>query len=201
MNWFIFLESFVTLLIMINPINVIPSFLSLTSELDKIQRHQILKQAMVFASAILITCVFVGRTILEALGISTFALQIAGGILFFKFGYEVMTGAIKVNSEESPGLVPLGFPIIAGPGSITAIILLSTKYNQVELPMTLAIIFVLLITFFFLYTAKSVVSLLGNDATTAIVKLMGLLVVTIGIQLILSGLQVWLLQTSLITSN
>ena len=197
MNWLLLVEPLITLLIMVNPINVIPSYLSITADLDRPARRQILKQAMVFATLILVSCVFLGRGLLAGLGISTFALQIAGGILFFKFGYEVMTGSLEAAHDQAPGLVPLGFPIIAGPGSITAIILLSTRRPHIELYLVIAILLVLALTFVLLYSAKSVVAILGDDATTAIVKLMGLLVITMGIQLILGGLQSWLLQSSL----
>lgn len=176
---------------------VIPPYLSLTHELDSNTRRHILKQAMLFASIIMVACVFIGRSLLAALGIATFALQIAGGILFFKFGYEVMTGSLETGSDQAPGLVPLGFPIIAGPGSITAIIVFSSQTQAVELYLLMAIIIVLGITFGFLYFAKSIVSVLGDDATMAIVKLMGLLIITIGIQLILTGLQAWLVSSNL----
>lgn len=200
MNWFLLVEILITLFVMINPLGVIPPYLSLTEQLDRAGRRQILKQAMIFAIVIMFVCVFIGQTILSALGIATFALQIAGGILFFKFGYEVMTGSLNPDSDQAPGLVPLGFPIIAGPGSITAIIVFSSQYQTIELYLLLAILIVLGITFGFLYFATSIVTMLGDDATMAIVKLMGLLIITIGIQLILSGLQAWLLSTNLVIS-
>ncbi|MGB1981717.1 MAG: MarC family protein, partial [Candidatus Kariarchaeum pelagius] len=109
-NLLFFIEAFVTLLIMVNPIGVIPPYLNLTSDLNRIERRLILKQAMIFATGIMIVTVFIGKTLLTSLGIDTFALQIAGGILFFKFGYDILNGKTNVPKDESPGLVPLGFP-------------------------------------------------------------------------------------------
>ena len=196
-NLLYFIEAFVTLLIMVNPIGVIPPYLNLTSDLNRIERRLILKQAMIFATGIMIVTVFVGKTLLTSLGIDTFALQIAGGILFFKFGYDILNGKTNVPKDESPGLVPLGFPLIAGPGSITALIVMTSQYNNFELYAIVAIILVLALTFVIMYFAKAVVKLLGLNATMAVVKIMGLLIISRGIQLILSGLQSWVLDMSL----
>jgi multiple antibiotic resistance protein len=196
-NLLYFIEAFVTLLIMVNPIGVIPPYLNLTSDLNRIERRLILKQAMIFATGIMIVTVFVGKTLLTGLGIDTFALQIAGGILFFKFGYDILNGKTNVPKDESPGLVPLGFPLIAGPGSITALIVMTSQYNNFEMYAIVAIIIVLALTFVIMYFAKAVVKLLGLNATMAVVKIMGLLIISRGIQLILSGLQSWVLEISL----
>ena len=196
-NLLYFIEAFVTLLIMVNPIGVIPPYLNLTSDLNRIERRLILKQAMIFAIGIMIVTVFVGKTLLTGLSIDTFALQIAGGILFFKFGYDILNGKTNVPKDESPGLVPLGFPLIAGPGSITALIVMTSQYNNFELYAIVAIILVLALTFVIMYFAKAVVKLLGLNATMAVVKIMGLLIISRGIQLILSGLQSWVLEMSL----
>ncbi|MGB1898914.1 MAG: MarC family protein [Candidatus Kariarchaeum pelagius] len=196
-NLLFFIEAFVTLLIMVNPIGVIPPYLNLTSDLNRIERRLILKQAMIFATGIMIVTVFIGKTLLTSLGIDTFALQIAGGILFFKFGYDILNGKTNVPKDESPGLVPLGFPLIAGPGSITALIVMTSQYNNFELYTIVAIILVLTLTFVIMYFAKAVVKLLGLNATMAVVKIMGLLIISRGIQLILSGLQSWVLEMSL----
>lgn len=196
-NLLYFIEAFVTLLIMVNPIGVIPPYLNLTSDLNRIERRLILKQAMIFAIGIMIVTVFVGKTLLTGLGIDTFALQIAGGILFFKFGYDILNGKTNVPKDESPGLVPLGFPLIAGPGSITALIVMTSQYNNFEMYAIVAIIIVLALTFVIMYFAKAVVKLLGLNATMAVVKIMGLLIISRGIQLILSGLQSWVLEISL----
>ena len=196
-NLLFFIEAFVTLLIMVNPIGVIPPYLNLTSDLNRIERRLILKQAMIFATGIMIVTVFIGKTLLTILGIDTFALQIAGGILFFKFGYDILNGKTNVPKDESPGLVPLGFPLIAGPGSITALIVMTSQYNNFELYTIVAIILVLTLTFVIMYFAKAVVKLLGLNATMAVVKIMGLLIISRGIQLILSGLQSWVLEMSL----
>lgn len=193
----IFIESLFALFITINPISVISPYLSITSDYKEKERRKILNSSIKFATIVLITCLFIGGVILDIFGISTFSLKIAGGILFFKFGYDTINGVkiMKDDSQENPGLVPLGFPIIAGPGSITAVILLSTQLSfQVEFALSLisSILIIMGLTFIVLRQSTQIIRVLGDEATKAIVKIMGLLIITLGIQLILTGINDWI---------
>lgn len=197
----IFVEGLFALFITINPISVISPYLSITSEYQETERRRILNSSIKFATIVLITCLFLGGVILDIFGIATFSLKIAGGILFFKFGYETINGRkiIEDDSQESPGLVPLGFPIIAGPGSITAIILLSSQLSYQPQPTILlicSILIIMMMTFIVLRQSVQIVGILGEEATKAIVKIMGLLIITLGIQLILTGINDWLILNS-----
>lgn len=194
------LEITVTLLIMIDPPGVIAPYLSLTGSLDQTEKQKVLSQAFVFSTIVLISSVFIGKAILDLLGISIYALQIAGGIIFFKFGYDVMTGKLEeLEENDAPGIVPLGFPVIAGPGSITAVVLLASEitnkqgYITPDLLVIIASIAVALsITYLTLRYADPITKKIGNNTTTAIVKVVGLLIISIGIQLVLGGLQSWI---------
>ncbi len=196
------LESLFALFITIDPIGVIGPYLSLTSEYDDDEKNKILFSAIKFATTVLIVCLFIGGFILDMFGISTFSLKIAGGILFFKFGYDILNGRKYSKDEEqgNPALVPLGFPIIAGPGSITAVILLSSQLSaQIEMSLVLitSIMVIMFLTFISLKHSVKIIKFLGDEATKAIIKITGLLIITIGVQLILSGISDWLLLNSL----
>ncbi|MHA2253745.1 MAG: MarC family protein [Candidatus Kariarchaeaceae archaeon] len=193
------IEIFATLFITIDPPGVIGPYMSLTSRYDHQEKQTILRQAILFSFIVLISCIFIGKAILDVLGISLFALQIAGGILFFKFGYDTMNGTShQVSEDDSPGFVPLGFPIIAGPGSITATIILSSTLIGGSQAMfhgsmiVLAVFSCLLITYLMLRHSGVIIRSLGDKATKAIIKIIGLLIMSIGIQLILVGLQQWM---------
>ncbi len=187
-----------TLFVTINPIAVLATYLSLTSHLTRPQRDIVLKQGIFFALIILFASVFLGNLILKVLGLERYALQIAGGILFFKFGWDAMQSRALAESGDmvTTGLVPLGFPVIAGPGSITAIILFSSvsspAINDLYIAIVSSVIFCLGLTYFLLKYAESITTKLGKNATIAIVKITGLLIITLGIQLVLSGIADWL---------
>ena len=169
------LESLFALFISINPIGVISPYLSLTSEYDAVERKRILHSAIKFATTVLIVCLFIGGLILDVFGISTFSLKIAGGILFFKFGYDTINGTKLVNEEnqDNPSFVPLGFPIIAGPGSITAIILLSSQLSshiELSIILIISIIAIMFLTFIVLKHSTRIIKFLGDEATKAITQ-------------------------------
>jgi len=196
------LQTIFTLLIVIDPPGVLAPFLAMTSEFDKKEKKTIVRQAIGFSFIVLVSTIFVGQIILTALGISIYALRIAGGILLFKFGYETMAGTLNItsNPDESPGLVPLGFPIIAGPGSITATILLvqsvksELEYTGHLAVIVISVIICLCFTFLFLWHADTITARVDEKSLNAIIKIIGLLIITIGIQLILTGLQIWFVE-------
>ncbi|MCH8907879.1 MAG: MarC family protein [Candidatus Heimdallarchaeota archaeon] len=195
-------EIFLTLLIILDPPGVLAPYMSLTKEYNAIEKNTILKQAIGFSAIVLIGTLFIGHAILGALGISTFALKIAGGILLMKFGYETMTDSMVTKSVpgESPSFAPLGFPMISGPGSITAVILISERdYSDVIfIHKYLFIVPIIVIALFVMYlvlrSSDKIKSVIGEKSLGAIVKIVGLLILTIGIQLIFLGIQNWIIE-------
>lgn len=192
------LDIFVTLFVTINPIAVLATYLSMTSHLSRPQREMVMKQGIIFALSVLLVTVFLGNLLLDVLGLERYALQISGGLLFFKFGWDAMQSRIlaEKGDDVTTGLVPLGFPVIAGPGSITAIILYSSlsspSPNTLYFSIIVSVILCIVITYFLLRYAETITEKLGKNATIAIVRITGLLIITLGIQLMLSGIAEWL---------
>jgi multiple antibiotic resistance protein len=192
-------EIFVTLFITINPVGIIAPFLQLTSHNTRVESNIILRKAIIFAFIILSVILFTGKYLLSALGLQTYALQIAGGILFFHFGWQTIQGRNITISQDDPSFVPLGFPIIAGPGSITAIIIFTTLYENNSTNSLTSYVFILIIiiillmlTYLLLRNALNIQKIIGVQATNALTKIMGLFIITLGIQLILSGIMIWI---------
>ncbi len=192
------LDVFVTLLVTINPIAVLATYLSLTSHLGKGQKEVVLRQGILFALVVLLVSVFLGNLILKGLGLERYALQVAGGLLFFKFGWDAMQSRVlaEEGDDVTTGAVPLGFPVIAGPGSITAVILFSSvsspALNGLYIALVFSVFFCLGVTYLLLKHAEAITSRLGKNATVAMVKITGLLIITLGIQLVMSGIAEWL---------
>lgn len=193
-------DIFVTLFITINPIAVLATYLSITARYTPKQRKVILKQAIIFSFLVLVLTIYIGGYVLDILGLEKYALMISGGLLFCKFGWEALQNTpLAVHEEDTPtGMVPLGFPVIAGPGSITAIVLFTTislpseDHGEFKIILTLIVSVCIAITFFLLKYAEPITQRLGKNATVAIVRITGLLIVTLGIQLVLSGIGLWL---------
>jgi multiple antibiotic resistance protein len=121
----LFTEVFVTLLVIMDPIGTVPLFLALTSGRSRKSRQRQAWQAVVVAIAVIATFALFGQQILRYLGISVAALQGAGGLLLILVALELLTGK-QTRDTEVPdvnvALVPLGTPLLAGPGAIVATI-------------------------------------------------------------------------------
>ena len=145
--------------------------------------------------------VLVGVYVFEMLGISINDFKIAGGILLFKVAFDMLQGKTsntKLTKEESldyadrdaVGLVPIGTPLLAGPGSITTAILLNSKADTIPLKIAfvIGIVLVLILSYIILYFSTTISRMLGKTGTTVISRIMGLLLASIGIELITTGI-------------
>ncbi len=137
------LLSFSSLFAVIDPLGAIPFFSGLTSHMDPAQKRQTLFKALAVAFGVLLVFILLGHQVLEMFGITLDAFRIAGGIIFFGIGLDMLqskprrwqTGikrayaADQQESEEEeeiddPSVTPLGIPLMAGPGSITPVMML-----------------------------------------------------------------------------
>ena len=136
-----FILSFSTLFTLINPIGIMPIVLSLTEDLENSTYNKIILKSSLFAFAILMIFALLGNFIFSFYGITIYAFKIAGGILFLRIGInmiEVKVSRTKSTPKESKealdseeiALTPIGIPIIAGPGAITSVMILSSETNS-----------------------------------------------------------------------
>ena len=125
-------EVFVTLFVIMDPVGTIPLFLSLTRGRSAASAARAAWQAVAVSFAVIVVFAFFGQRILEYLGISLPALQCAGGLLLLLVALELLTGkeqAPTASAEVNVALVPLGTPLLAGPGAIVATMVLSRKVD------------------------------------------------------------------------
>jgi multiple antibiotic resistance protein len=120
------ITSVIALFIVIDPIGNIPLFIAFTKKLEKAEHKTVSKTAILTAAALLLLFGVAGTQILQVFGITIFSFMIAGGTLLFIIAIELLTygewrfaGSVK----EEVGVVPIAFPLLAGPGSITAVII------------------------------------------------------------------------------
>ena len=184
-----------------NPIGAIPTLITLTDGYSRKEKLQTIRRSIYMASGMIFGFVLVGYYIFEGLGISINDFKVAGGILLFKVAFDMLQGKTsntKLTKEESQegkqqedvGIVPIGTPLLAGPGSITTAILLNAKANTISLKFGFGIALVILfvISYLILYFSSSIASKIGKTGTTVISRIMGLLLASIAIELITTGL-------------
>jgi multiple antibiotic resistance protein len=203
------LLSFSSLFAVIDPLGVIPFFSGLTSGMDRRQKRKVLVKSLITAFFVLLTFTVAGHQLLELFGITLNAFRIAGGVIFFGIGLDMLqsrpqrwrTGIGRAyakdvelhehdDEEDDPSITPLAIPMIAGPGSITTVMMLTPQAPaSLGIPLVLgSVLGILLLTGGILMGADAVLARLGRTGMKVIEKLMGLLVTVIAVQLMIEGI-------------
>ncbi len=196
-----FLLTFSSLFTLLNPIGIVPIVLSLTESFSIQNYNKIIRKSTLFACLILLIFALMGKLIFSFYGITVYAFKIAGGILFLRIGINMVevtmsrTKSTPKESEEAANnddiaLTPIGIPLIAGPGAITSVMILSAQATTFshKLIFYLNIILTLLITFFLLKIAKKLTKILGTTGLRVIERIMGMILMVVAIQFIIDGL-------------
>jgi multiple antibiotic resistance protein len=190
-----FVEAFVTLLVIIDPIGNVPTFLAITRGRDAQARRRLAAQAVAVASVVLAVFALAGSAILSYLGISIPALEVSGGLLLLLVALELLTGRGSTigTTEEgiSVAVVPLATPLIAGPGAIAAVLLLARRANDPAhgAALAVALVGVMVVLFLVLFYASSLVRVLRESGIALLSRIFGLLLAAIAVQLVLGGLR------------
>ncbi len=196
------ITSFVTLFVIIDPIGLAPIFIALTQDLSAKRRRQIAVRSILVGSGILALFAVLGEAVLEFVGISMPAFRVAGGILLFLTALDMLferrtkrrENTSQPDEEEDfddPSVFPLAIPLIAGPGSIATVILLTGQQpGLLGFASIMGVLAsVLLILFVFLLSAGVLGRALGKTGITVVTRLLGMLLAALAVQFVLDGLR------------
>src|ERR671918_2721507 len=205
------ITSTIALFVVIDPIGIIPLFISLTRSISKKQRRTVTSNAIITTGILLLVFAVAGTQILTIFGITISSFMIAGGILLFIVAIELMTRgewtfsiprSIEMNKNEptntqdiirqdaksfqgESGVVPLAFPLLAGPGAITAVIISYQANGLVTSIISIAI--VLGITYLIFRIANLINKVLGQRGSMIVTRVFAVIVAAIAIQYIIQG--------------
>ena len=200
----LFITSCISLFSLINPLSAIPVFISLTSGYLPSHLRVTIRKTAVYIFIICVVSFFIGNYILEFFGISIHALKLAGGIIISRSGFLLLNsqhkndiqGEVKKESlvKEDISFSPLAMPLLAGPGSISLLInlSLSTDSFSEKSIIVLSILTVSLLIFFMFYVAPKILKYLGQTGIRSFSKIMGFIVLSLGIQMIVDSLNILL---------
>jgi multiple antibiotic resistance protein len=195
-------SAFVTLLVTIGPVDTAAVFTSLTKGVHRANRKSLAARAVLGAGAVLLVFAVAGNLLLTLLGVSLPAFQVAGGILLFlqALTLSFSTSGMSSISEgehreaERPGDIavsPLAFPLIAGPGSLSAVVLLMGRVGG--LPHAIAIVVLLLLCLALTFTAMlgsdRLERWLGETGTDVVGRVSGVLLAALAVQFVFDGLR------------
>ena len=186
---------------LVDPFAALPTFLAITEGADAARRKRIARKGSLTALIVLSAFAFAGEEIFRIFGITLPAFELAGGIILLLIGLDMLEAkrsptqesvgdTVAAAQKEDAGIVPLGVPMLAGPGSITSVMVL---VGQVQRPWQMAaILSAILITavvcYFVLGHSDRVVRLLGDTGIRILVRVMGLLLVALAAQYFVNGL-------------
>ena len=202
MNTEFFILCFSSLFTLINPIGIVPIFIAMTDEYNKKERDMIAFKSVIFAFFILILFGVLGEFIFSFYNITIHGFRIAGGILLLKISFDMIeskrsrtrTTPMEEKAAEEKNEIaytPLAIPLIAGPGSIASIMILSSESSNWNHKITLffALGIVLLITFLTLKLSKYLTKTFGRSGLRIMQRIMGLILMVISIEFILKGIK------------
>lgn len=196
------LNAFVTILVTIDPPGLAPLFLALTAGMNRSERRQVAIRAGVISFGVLALFAVAGSAILSIFGITLPAFRVAGGLLLFVIAFEMIFERRQERHEKSAARAitkdmihniasfPLAIPLIAGPGAISATVLLSGSFSRpVALATLVAIILACIaVTYLVLALAERVEGFLGETGRSILTRLLGLILAALAVQFVADGI-------------
>lgn len=194
------LLCFTSFFTLINPLGVMPIFMTLTSELTPSQRLRTARKALLVSFITISLFALGGQLLFAFFHISVDSFRIVGGIIFLLMGMDMLQARlsrIKVGEDdvktyvEDISVTPLAIPMICGPGALTNAIVLMDDAASInyEIVLFATIFIVLFITYWILYFAGGLIKLLGDTGIKVMMRLMGLIVMVIAIEFIIAGVK------------
>lgn len=180
----------VTLFFIMDPLGNIPLFNAVLSRFDPARRARIVAREMLFALVILLMFLFAGNAILSFLKLSQSSLRISGGVLLFIIALRMIfptRGLDEPEADEDPFIVPLAMPLVAGPSTITMLLLLSSNQPGRIWEWLAALMIAWAATTMLLTASPFMLKLLGARGLRALERLMGMLLVMLATQMLLDG--------------
>lgn len=185
----------------VNPLGAIPMFLALSSDYEKEEHNHASLMTSIYFTIILIVFFWAGTLILGFFGVSIYALRIAGGIVIMMSGFALLSGnmakrrvgpkAKKAAMEkEDISFTPMAMPMLSGPGSISLLIGYFTEYSTLpnRLMITGVVVIMGLIVFLVLRFSPLLFKLMGVGGLRALARIMGFIVLSIGVQYVITGI-------------
>ncbi|AZN72160.1 MarC family protein [Georhizobium profundi] len=201
MNYDLLLNALATIIVLIDPPGLAPIFLGLTNGMNRAQRFQVALRGCIIAAVLLSLFAVTGSAILSLLGITLGAFRIAGGLLLFWIAFEMIfekrqerhettaERAITQDHISNIAVFPLAIPLVAGPGAISAIILLSGSFQgPIERAELVGVIlFCILILFGTLVVAERLDRFLGATGRMILTRLLGVILAALAVQFVIDG--------------
>lgn len=192
MDWRVLGETFVTLVVIMDPVGAAPIFIAMTAWMTPAERQRAALRAVVAAGTLVIGFALVGRLVLDYLGVSVESLSIAGGLLLMLVALEMLRGIdSSTEATDDVALVPLAVPLVAGPGAIATVIVLVREHHTAtgRLGVLAGIVCAVGVVGLSLLLAERLGRVLPASLVSFLTRVFGLLLSAIAVQLVVDGVR------------
>ncbi|WP_421734548.1 MarC family protein [Cellulomonas sp.] len=189
---YLFASVFITLFVIMDPPGVVPIFLGLTGAMTRQQRNRAARQAVLVALGVIVAFALFGQSLLDYMHITLPALQASGGLLLLLIAMELLTGKMEEpqpsgNGKVNVALVPLGTPLLAGPGAIVATMVFVQQSDKTVadwVAIAAGVVAVHVALYLAMRFANVIHRILGESGTILVTRIAGLLLAAIAVQLV-----------------
>ncbi|GIG19326.1 UPF0056 membrane protein [Cellulomonas chitinilytica] len=197
----LFISVFITLFVIMDPPGTVPIFLGLTGAMTRAQRNRAARQAILVAFGVIVSFAVFGQQLLSYMHISLAALQASGGLLLLVVAMELLTGKMEEpqpsgNAKVNVALVPLGTPLLAGPGAIVATMVFVKQADRTTVDdwvaIALGVVAVHVCLYLAMRFANVVHRVLKDSGTILVTRIAGLLLAAIAVQLVADAVQAFI---------
>ena len=186
------LKSTIALLVVLDPLGIVPIYIALTEKMEREKKIEVSKTVIITAAGLLFAFAIAGTQIFAVFGITVYGFMVAGGVLLFIVAIQLLTGGSRgfVVGDETgdTGVVPLAFPLLAGPGAITAVIIALESTGLIVT--ALSILAVIAITYFVLRYSDRIYKVLGKRGSVIVSRVFAVFIAAIAVQYIVQGAKV-----------
>ena len=202
-DFYVYIAIVVSVFAIVDPLGTLPFFVSLTAGFTEADRDVILRRCVLVLGGVLTLFALVGRFLFQAFGFTLAAFEIAGGVLLFMVAYDMLRGEVTkvkltpqdrddaIARRDELSVVPLGIPLLAGPGAISTVMIYegNASNNPLAILATFVAIAVTTVaTFFILRYGQPILRALGRVGVMAMTRVLGLLLAAVGIQFVIDGI-------------
>jgi multiple antibiotic resistance protein len=188
----ILIKTFVAVFVLADALGNIPIVLVLTKGMEPEQKHSVVDRATMVATAVMLAFAFAGQWVLKYMDISMGSLRVAGGLLLLIIALRMLEGELDtpvIEENRDVAITPLALPLMAGPGTLTTVMLLMSESPFPHVSVVVGIVAAMLVSWFILRQASRFDEWIGPEGAVIIIKLLGFLLAALAVEIGSSGIR------------
>lgn len=188
----VFVQTFVAVFVLADALGNAPIFIILTKGMDLAQKRRVVDRASIVATAVLLGFAFGGQAILGYLHISMASLKVAGGLLLLLIALDMLQGGMDtpvVDEERDVAITPLALPLMAGPGTLTTVMILMSESPTARTSVVGGIISAMIVTWFIVRQSSRIDRWIGAEGAVIITKILGFLLAALAVEIGSGGIR------------